>query len=111
MNSFFSLLSKFINQFFSKFRKLSLLKKIVLIIVLLFPILLWRVKNYLYHYILNIIGIPQISSITGLSTESINWILFTLISYIKIIFGVAFGLFILLAIWKKKKRAKLKSNP
>ena len=100
------LLSKFKNQFLSKFKQLSRLKKIVLIMFLLFPLFWYWATNSFYYYILNIIGVPQLSSLTGLSIDTINWILFTLPFYFKIIFIIAFSLLIILIIWKKKKRTK-----
>ena len=53
---------------------------------LLFPLFWYWATNSFYYYILNIIGVPQLSSLTGISIDTINWILFTLPFYFKIIF-------------------------
>ena len=111
MEIMLKLLSKFKNQFLSKFNQLSPLKKIVLIMFLLIPLIWYWGTNSFYYYILNTIGVPQLSALTGLSIDTISWILFTLPFYFKIISIIVFSLFIILIIWKKNKRTKLKSNP
>jgi len=63
MEIILKLLSKFKNQFLSKFTQLSPLKKVVLIIFLLTPLIWYWGTNLFYYYILNIIGIPQLSAL------------------------------------------------
>ena len=102
------LLSKFKNQFLSKFKKLSPIKKIALIMVVLFGLFwYWATKTF-YYYIIHTIGIPQLSSLTGVSEYSIDWILYRLPFYCKLI-GLIIALPIILIIFlnkRKKQRTK-----
>ena len=100
-------LSKFINQFIDKFNKLSLIKKIVLIMFVLFGLFMYWLTNTLYYYIIHTLGIPQLSSISGVSIGTIDWILFRLPIYFTIISFIIFFPIILIIYFKKKKN---KSN-
>ena len=96
-------LSKFINQFIDKFNKLSLIKKIVLIMVILFGLFWYWLTNILYYYIIHTLGIPQLSSITGISIYTIDWVLFRLPIYFTIISFIIFFPIILIIYFNKKK--------
>ena len=98
------LLSKFKNQFLSKFKKLSPIKKIALIMFVLFGLFwYWATKTF-YYYIIHTLGIPQLSSISGVSADTIDWILFRLPFYFKIICLLIFLPIILIIILKKRKK-------
>ena len=102
------LLSKFKNQFLSKFKKLSPIKKIALIMFVLFGLFwYWATKTF-YYYIIQTIGIPQLSSILGVSEYTIDWILFRFPFYFKIICLIIFLPIILIIILKKKNSTKEK---
>ena len=101
------LLSKFKNQFLSKFKKLSPIKKIALIMFVLFGLFwYWATKTF-YYYIIQTIGIPQLSSISGISVDTLEWILFRIPFYFKIICFITFLPIILIIILKKRR----KKNP
>ena len=98
------LLSKFKNQFLSKFKKLSTLKKIVLIMFVLFGLFwYWATKTF-YYYIIHTLGIPQLSSISGVSADTIDWILFRLPFYFKIIGAIISIPIILIIIFNKRRK-------
>ena len=97
------LLSKIKNQFIDKFNKLSLIKKIVLIMVVLFALFCYWLTNTLYYYIIHTLGIPQLSSITGISIDTIDWVLFRLPIYFTIISFIIFSPIILINYFNKKK--------
>ena len=97
------LLSKFKNQFIDKFNKLSLIKKIVLIMFVLFGLFWYWLTNTLYYYIIHTLGIPQLSSISGVSIGTIDWILFRLPIYFTIISFIIFFPIILIIYLNKKK--------
>ena len=100
------LLSKFKNQFLSKFKKLSPIKKTALIMFVLFGLFwYWATKTF-YYYIIQTIGIPQLSSILGVSEYTIDWILFRFPFYFKIICLIIFLPIILIIILKKRKKKK-----
>ena len=104
------LLSKFKNQFLSKFKKLSPIKKIALIMFVLFGLFwYWATKTF-YYYIIQTIGIPQLSSISGVSEYTIDWILFRFPFYFKIICLIIFLPIILIIILKKKKKNSTKDK-
>ena len=98
------LLSKFKNQFLSKFKKLSPIKKIALIMFVLFGLFwYWATKTF-YNYIIHTLGIPQLSSISGVSADTIDWILFRLPFYFKIICVIIFLPIILIIILNKRRK-------
>ena len=97
------LLSRFINQFIDKFNKLSLIKKIVLIMFVLFGLFMYWLTNTLYYYIIHTLGIPQLSSISGVSIGTIGSILFRLPIYFTIISFIIFFPIILIIYFNKKK--------
>ena len=94
-------LLKLINQLTFKFKRLSVLKKLVLLIIIMFSLFWYWLTKYLYHYFIDKIGVPQLSNLTGISTHKINFILFTLPFYIKLIFSILGLLVIILILWKK----------
>jgi hypothetical protein len=100
------LLSKFKNQFLSKFKQLSPLKKIALILFGLFGLFWYWATKTIYYYIIHTLGIPQLSSITGIPMYTLDWILFKLPFYFKLIPIIIFLPIILLIIFKKKKSNK-----
>ena len=83
----------------------SLLLFIVLIVIIFAIVYNWIV-NLFYYYLIETLGVPYISSISGLTTDTIDWLLITLPFYLKIIPIVIF-LPIVSIIIIKKKRAKL----
>ena len=96
-------ISRFTNQFLSKFSKLSTFKKIVLILFVLFGVFwYWATKTF-YYYIIHTLGIPQLSSISGFSVDTIDWLLITLPFYIKIVPIVIFLPIIVIIIIKKQR--------
>ena len=98
------LLSKFKNQFLTKFKKLSPIKKIALIMFVLIGLLwYWATKTF-YYYIMHTLGIPQLSVISGVSEDTIDWILFRLPFYFKIICLIIFLPIILIIILKKRRK-------
>ena len=99
------LLSKFKNQFLSKFKKLSPLKKIVLIMFVLFGLFWYWATHTFYNYIIHTLGIPQLSTISGVSVDTLDWILFRLPFYFKII-GAIISIPIILIIILNKRRKK-----
>jgi len=99
-------ISKFTNQFLSKFSKLSTVKKIVLIMFVLFGVFwYWATKTF-YYYIIHTLGIPQLSSISGFSVDTIDWLLITLPFYIKIVPIVIFLPIIVIIIIRKQRTKK-----
>ena len=96
-------LLKLIKQLSFKFKKLSTLKKLVLLIIIMFSLLWYWFTKYLYHYFINTIGVPQLSNLTGISSDKINFILFSLPFYIKSMFAILGLLVIILILWKKNK--------
>ena len=98
------LISKFKNQFLSKFKQLSPIKKIALIMFVLFGLFWYWGTHTFYYYIINTLGIPQLSSISGVSVDTIDWILFRLPFYFKIICLIIFLPIILILILKKRKK-------
>ena len=103
------LLSKFKNQFLSKFKKLSPIKKIALIMIVLFGLFWYWVTKTFYYYIIHTIGIPQLSSLTGVSEYSIDWMLFRLPFYLKIICLIIFFPIILIIFLNKRKKKRKKT--
>ena len=99
------LISKFKNQFLSKFKQLSPIKKIALIMFVLFGLFCYWATHTFYYYIINTLGIPQLSSISGLSVDTLDWILFRLPFYFKII-GAIISIPIILIIILNKRRKK-----
>ena len=100
-----NLLSKFKNQFSTKFKQLSPLKKIALISFILFGLFWYWANKTIYYYIIHTLGIPQLSSIIGISTDTLNWIFFILPFYFKLISMIIFLPIILFIIIKKKKKS------
>ena len=99
-------ISKFTNQFLSKFSKLSTVKKIVLIMFVLFGVFwYWATKTF-YYYIIHTLGIPQLSSISGFSVDTIDWLFITLPFYIKIVTIVIIFPIIAIIIIRKKRTKK-----
>ncbi len=101
----------------NKFKEFSSFKKILLLIVILFAIIaiIIEVLYYLviknsYHYVVQTLGIPYLSSITGLSAYTIDWILFSLPFYFIIICLVIFLPIIIIIIIKKRKKTDTHSN-
>ena len=106
------LLYKFKNQFLSKFKQLSPLKKIALIMFVLFGLFWYWATHTFYYYIIHTLGIPQLSSISGVSVDTIDWMLFRLPFYFKIICVIIFLPIILIIILKKRrKETQPNSNP
>ena len=101
------LLSKFKNQFLSKFKKLSPIKKIALIMFVLFGLFWYWATHTFYNYIIHTLGIPQLSAISGVSVDTLEWILFRIPFYFKIICLILFIPIILIIILKKRR----KKNP
>ena len=99
------LISKFKNQFLSKFKQLSPIKKIALIMFVLFGLFWYWATHTFYYYIINTLGIPQLSSISGVSEDTLDWILFRLPFYFKII-GAIISIPIILIIILNKRRKK-----
>ena len=99
------LISKFKNQFLSKFKQLSPIKKIALIMFVLFGLFWYWATHTFYYYIINTLGIPQLSSISGVSVDTLDWILFRLPFYFKII-GAIISIPIILIIILNKRRKK-----
>ena len=98
------LISKFKNQFLSKFKQLSPIKKIALIMVVLFGLFWYWATHTFYYYIINTLGIPQLSSISGVSVDTLDWILFRLPFYFKIICAIILIPIILIIILNKRKK-------
>ena len=91
-------------KFLSKFKKLSPIKKTALIMFFLFGLFwYWATKTF-YYYIIYTLGIPQLSSMLGVSVDTIDWILFRLPFYFKIICLIIFLPIILILILKKRKK-------
>ena len=88
----------------SKFKNLSPIKKIALIIFVLFGLFWYWAAHTFYNYIIHTLGIPQLSSISGVSVDTIDWILFRLPFYFKIICLIIFLPIILILILKKRKK-------
>ena len=88
----------------SKFKNLSTIKKIALIIFVLFGLFWYWATNAFYYYIIHTLGIPQLSSFTGISVGTIDWILYRFPIYFKIISIIIFFPIILLIIFKKKRK-------
>ena len=78
----------------------------ILLIVIIFAIVYNWIVNLFYYYLIETLGVPYISSISGLTADTIDWLLITLPFYLKIIPIVIF-LPIVSIIIIKKKRAKL----
>jgi len=83
----------------------SLLLFIVLIVIIFAIVYNWIV-NLFYYYLIETLGVPYISSISGLTADTIDWLLITLPFYLKIIPIVIFLPIVSIIIFKKK-RAKL----
>ena len=95
-------------KLFSKFKNLSTIKKMALIMFVLFVVLFslfwYWVTNMFYYYLIQTIGIPQLSSILGISVDTIDWILYILPLYFKVISILIFLPIILFIIFKKKRK-------
>ena len=76
------------------------------LIVIIFAIVYNWIVNLFYYYLIETLGVPYISSISGLTAYTIYWLLITLPFYLKII-PTAIFLPIVPIIIIKKKRAKL----
>ena len=98
------LISKFKNQFLSKFKQLSPIKKIALIMFILFGLLWYWATHTFYNYIIHTLGIPQLSSISGVSVDTLDWILFRLPFYFKIICAIILIPIILIIILNKRRK-------
>ena len=98
------LISKFKNQFLSKFKQLSPIKKIALIMFVLFGLFCYWAIHTFYYYIINTLGIPQLSSISGVSVDTLDWILFRLPFYFKIICAIILIPIILIIILNKRRK-------
>ena len=98
------LLYKFKNQFLVKFIQLSPLKKTVLIMFVLFILFWYWGTHTFYSYIIHTLGIPKLSSISGVSVDTIDWILFRLPFYFKVISVIIFLPIILIIIFKKRRK-------
>jgi len=99
---------KYMKKLFSKFKNLSTIKKMALIVFVLFVILFslfwYWVTNTFYYYLIHTIGIPQLSSISGISVDTIDWIIYKFPLYFKVISILIFLPIILLIIFKKKRK-------
>ena len=88
----------------SKFKQLSPIKKIALIMFVLFGLFWYWATQTFYYYIIHTLGIPQLSSISGISVDTIDWILFRLPFYFKIIWLIIFLPIILIIFLNKRKK-------
>ena len=79
----------------------SLLLFIVLIVIIFTIVYNWIV-NWFYYYLIETLGVPYISSISGLTADTIDWLLITLPFYLKIIPIVIFLPIVSIIIIKKK---------
>lgn len=104
-----NLLSKFKNQFLTKFKQLSPIKKIALISFILFGLFWYWATKTMYYYIIHSLGIPQLSSIIGIPIDTLNWIFFTLPFYFKLFSIIIFAPIILILIILKKKKKSIKN--
>ena len=69
------------------FKNLSTAKKILLIVVFifgLFSIFWWILSNYIFYYLSVTYGIPVISEFTGISAQTVEWLIFSLPLYFNI---------------------------
>ena len=69
------------------FKNLSTAKKILLIAVFifgLFSIFWWILSNYIFYYLSVTYGIPVISEFTGISAQTVEWLMFSLPLYFNI---------------------------
>ena len=93
----------------TKFKELSILKKFLLLLFISFVITVLIAYNWIinsiYHYLVETLGIPYLSSISGLPIDTIDWLLITLPFYLKII-PIFIFLPIVVIIIIKKKRTK-----
>ena len=94
------------NKLLSKFKKLSPIKKIVLIMFILFGLFWYLATKTLYYYIIHTLGIPQLSSILGVSVDTMDWILFRIPFYFKIICLIIFLPIILIIFLNKRKKKR-----
>jgi len=88
----------------SKIKNLSTMKKVALIILILFGLFWYWATNAFYYYLIYTIGIPQLSSISGFSIDTLDWILFKLPFYFKIVSILIFLPIVLIIIFNKKKK-------
>jgi len=95
----------------NKFKELSTLKKFLLLIVILIAViaivievLYYLIIKYVYHYLVQTLGIPYLSSITEISADTIDWILFSLPFYFIIICLIIFLPIIFIIIRKNRKK-------
>ena len=95
----------------NKFKGLSTLKKILLLIVILIAViaivievLYYLLIKNIYHYLVQTLGIPYLSSITGISADTIDWILFSLPFYFIIICLIIVLPIIFIIILKNRKK-------
>ena len=89
----------------SIFNKLSTAKKMLLLIFFifaLFSLLWWFLMNYIFYYASVTYGIPVISEFTGISSYTIEWLMFSLPLYFNIFIGIIVIIVISL-LYKKKK--------
>ena len=87
----------------SKFNKLSSLKKIALLMFILFGLFWYWATRTFYYYIIHTLGLPKLSAILGVSIDTIDWLLFRLPFYFKIICSIIFLPIISIIIIKKKR--------
>ena len=65
-------------------KKMILLLIVVVIIIPITIIYNWSI-NWIFYYLIDTLGIPYISSISGLSIDTIEWMIITLPFYLKIL--------------------------
>ena len=71
-------------EVFSKIKKLSTIKKIALVIIVLFSLSIYGLANSIYYHMIHTIGISKFSSITGISIDTTDWIFFQLPFFFKV---------------------------
>ena len=91
----------------SMFNNLSVIKKMALIMFVLFSLFWYWATNAFYYYLIHTIGIPQLSSISGFSIGTLDWILYKLPFYFKVVTIIIFIPIVLIIIFKKKKKKQL----
>ena len=75
---------KTIKHIIVTFRNLSTTKKTLLIVLFLFGISWWILTNYIFYYLSVTYGIPVISEFTGISAQTVEWLIFSLPLYFNI---------------------------
>ena len=95
-------------KFLSNFNNLSIIKKMALIMFVLFSLFLYWATNAFYYYLIHTIGIPQLSIILGFTMGTLDWILYKLPFYFKVVSIIIFlPIVIIIIIMKKKKKKQL----